>query len=191
MTSGNTAAVSFSAGPHLFRLFTYNLPALALVLFLLKNEKTARALVRPRPRDLLICGLSLAALIAIAFLLNALSSLLAPQSVAPQSMTLETPGDAVGWFALCLSCLGTGYLEESWFRLYLPLKLRNADVVPKTAVALSTLLFALCHRYEGLWGVLNAALVGAVLSLIIWKKKSFHGIALAHALYNALAYLHS
>jgi membrane protease YdiL (CAAX protease family) len=191
MTSENAAAVSFSAGRHLFRLFTYNLPALTLVLFLLRNEKTARALVRPRLRDLLICGLSLAALLAIAFLLNTLSSLLAPQSVAPQSMTLETPGDVMGWLALCLSCLGTGYLEESWFRLYLPLKLRNAGVVPKTAVSLSTLLFALCHRYEGLWGVLNAALAGAVLSLIIWKKKSFHGIALAHALYNTLAYLHN
>jgi membrane protease YdiL (CAAX protease family) len=104
-------------------------------------------------------------------------------------MALETPSDAVGWLAQCQSCLGTGYLEESWFRLYLPLKLRNAGIVSGTAVALSTLLFALCHRYEGVWGVLNAALAGAVLSLVIWKKKSFHGIALAHALYNILAYL--
>jgi membrane protease YdiL (CAAX protease family) len=184
MTSAGEINVSFSSAQHLFRFFTYNLPALALVWFLLRNEKAARALARPSLHDLLICGLSLAALIAIASLLSALSSLF-----TPQSMTLETPDDAVGWFVLCLSCLGTGYLEESWFRLYLPLKLWNVGIVSGTAIALSTLLFALCHRYEGLWGVLNAALAGVVLSLIVWKKKSFHGIALAHALYNTLSFV--
>ncbi|MDR2417763.1 MAG: CPBP family intramembrane metalloprotease [Treponema sp.] len=184
MTSTGEIIVSFSNGQRLFRLFTYNLPALALIWFLLRNEQTARALARPSPRDLLICGFSLAALIVIASLLSALSSLLTPQSI-----TLEPPDHAVGWLVLCLSCLGTGYLEESWFRLYLPLKLRNAGMVSGTASALSTLLFALCHRYEGFWGVLNAALAGAVLSFLLWKKRSFHGIALAHALYNTLGYL--
>ncbi|MDR1326278.1 MAG: CPBP family intramembrane metalloprotease [Treponema sp.] len=184
MTSANAITVSFSSGQHLFRLFTYNLPALALVWFLLRNEKTARALAKPSLRDLLVCGFSLAALIVLASLLSALSSLLSPHTTV-----LETPDDALGWFVLCLSCLGTGYLEESWFRLYLPLKLRNADMLSGTAITLSTLLFALCHRYEGAWGVLNATLAGTVLSLILWKKKSFHGIALAHALYNILAYL--
>ena len=183
MTSAAEIAVSFSSGQHLFQLFTYKLPALALVWFLLRNENAVCALARPSPRDLLICGLSLAALMLIATLLSALSSVL-----TPQSMTLETPNDTAGWFVLCLSCLGTGYLEESYFRLYLPLKLRNAGIVGGAAIALSTLLFALCHRYEGRWGVLNAVLAGAVLSFILWKKKSFHGIALAHALYNTLAF---
>jgi membrane protease YdiL (CAAX protease family) len=184
MTSTGAIPVSFSSGQHLLRLFSYNMPALALVWFLLRNEKTAHALARPSPHDLLICALSLAALIAVGSLLSALSSRL-----RLQSMTLETPDDALGWFVLCLSCLGTGYLEESWFRLYLPLKLGNAGFLRGTAIALSTLLFALCHCYEGMWGVLNAALAGAVLSFFVWKKKSFHGIALAHTLYNTLAYL--
>jgi membrane protease YdiL (CAAX protease family) len=182
MTSASEIAVAFSSDQYLFRLITYTLPALALVWFLLRNEQTARALARPSLRDLLICCLSLVALIAISSLLSALSSLF-----SSQSMRLEKPDDALDWFVLCLSCLGTGYLEESWFRLYLPLKLQNAGFVSGTAIALSTLLFALCHRYEGAWGVLNAALAGAILSLILWKKKSFHGIALAHALYNTLA----
>jgi membrane protease YdiL (CAAX protease family) len=184
MTSTGEITVSFSSSRHLFRLSTYDLPALALVWFLLRNEKTARALARPSPRDLLICGFSLVALIAIASLLSALSSLFTPQSI-----TLETPDNAVGWFVLSLFCLGTGYLEESWFRLYMPLKLQNAGIVSGTAIALSTLLFALCHRYEGFWGILNAALAGAILSLFLWKKRSFHGIALAHSFYNVLAYL--
>jgi hypothetical protein len=176
--------VSFSIPRVLPLFFIYHLPALALIGFLLRNEQRARDALRPGLQDLGFCGLALAALLGASLPLNALA-----QALRLRTPVLEPPSGAAGWAALCVASLGTGYLEEAWFRLYLPLKLRNAGAPLNAALVFSALLFALCHRYEGPCGMLNAALAAAVFSLILWKKKRFHAIALAHALYNLFSFL--
>jgi membrane protease YdiL (CAAX protease family) len=50
-------------------------------------------------------------------------------------------------------------------------------------------LFSICHIYEGPWGFLNAALSGVVLAYAFLRFRSLHGVAIAHALYNILAYV--
>jgi membrane protease YdiL (CAAX protease family) len=87
------------------------------------------------------------------------------------------------------SVLSSGYLEESYFRLYLLTRLEEADLSPRKGVFFSTLLFSLCHIYEGFPGVLTAALAGAFLSLLFLKYRSVHGLAWAHGAYNAAVYL--
>jgi membrane protease YdiL (CAAX protease family) len=94
----------------------------------------------------------------------------------------------VSWCILVISCLSTGYLEESYFRFYLLSKREEMGLGPHRAVVVSTLLFSFCHIYEGPWGFLNAAISGIVLCVIFLRFRSLHGIAIAHALYNILIF---
>jgi membrane protease YdiL (CAAX protease family) len=55
-------------------------------------------------------------------------------------------------------------------------------------VLFSTVLFSLCHIYEGPWGILNAVLAGIFLSVLFNRYRSIHGIAWAHAAYNMFVY---
>jgi membrane protease YdiL (CAAX protease family) len=89
---------------------------------------------------------------------------------------------------MALSCLSTGYLEESYFRYYLLGKLEDFGLSPLVSILMGVLLFSFCHLYEGPWGVLNAFLAGTLLSLIFVRFRSLHGIALAHGLYNIFVY---
>jgi membrane protease YdiL (CAAX protease family) len=92
-------------------------------------------------------------------------------------------------FLVFLLCLSTGYLEESFFRLYLVEKLKYLGVA--FAVGISAVLFAFFHIWEGPFGVFNAALSAVFLSRIYLSNKSIHPIALAHSTYNFLIYMMS
>jgi membrane protease YdiL (CAAX protease family) len=101
---------------------------------------------------------------------------------------VPAPAGFLPWTAAVLSSLSAGYLEESYFRWYLPARFREAGISAVLSFSVSTLLFALCHVYEGPWGFANALLAGALLSFLFVKGRSFHSIALAHGLYNVLVY---
>jgi membrane protease YdiL (CAAX protease family) len=101
---------------------------------------------------------------------------------------------------MVVSCLGTGYLEESYFRYYLLSKLD--DIIDEASykanaslprvimtVCFSTFLFSVCHIYEGPWGIVNSSLAGALLSALFIRFKSLHGIAWAHGAYNIFVYV--
>ncbi|MDR1306005.1 MAG: CPBP family intramembrane metalloprotease [Treponema sp.] len=104
---------------------------------------------------------------------------------------MPVPDNPLAWAAAVCGSLTTGYLEESYFRVYLPRRLLSAARGPVTAFAVPALIFGLCHAYEGPWGFANALLAGAFLSLIYIKTASFHGVALSHGLYNILVYLYT
>jgi membrane protease YdiL (CAAX protease family) len=55
-------------------------------------------------------------------------------------------------------------------------------------ILVSTVLFSLCHIYEGPWGVVNAVLAGILLSLTYIHYGAIHGLAWAHGLYNIFIY---
>jgi membrane protease YdiL (CAAX protease family) len=88
---------------------------------------------------------------------------------------------------MILSCLGTAYLEETYFRFYLFRQLGKSG--PAKAALVSSLLFALCHLYEGPFGALNAFLAGLLLFYIFTRSRSLHGIAWAHGAYNIFVYI--
>jgi membrane protease YdiL (CAAX protease family) len=102
---------------------------------------------------------------------------------------VPTPQSAAGWVLAALSSLSAGCLEEGYFRVYLIGHLNKTGLGLKQAAAAAVLLFSFCHWYEGLWGVVNAAAAGIVLSFLFIKFKSFYGIALAHSLYNIGVYI--
>jgi membrane protease YdiL (CAAX protease family) len=178
----------FSATAEVARIVIYNLPALALIWYLLLKVKSRRewGIGLPGKNDVISAVLALPALILIGMTIGIVSSHVGEIVYGSR---LLPPQDRISWIILVISCLSTGYLEESYFRFYLLSKRDEMGLGPHRAVVVSTLLFSVCHIYEGPWGFLNAALSGVLLSVIFLRFRSLHGIAFAHALYNVLIFV--
>jgi membrane protease YdiL (CAAX protease family) len=189
--TGQAAAeepAAFSAAAELIRIIMYTIPSLALIWHLLLQGKTLknRGIGPPGRKDLLPGLLALPSLILIGFII----ALIAPYfSEMPRAPEIAVPSTIPAWIVLGFSCISAGYLEESFFRFYLLSKREELGLGPSRAALVSTLLFSLCHVYEGPWGFLNAALAGTALAFVFLRYSSLHGIALAHGLYNLFAYV--
>ena len=186
----------FSIFRELGRTLTYTLPAIALLLFLIsrgegrqtvpgKKSFSSLKKVTPNKRDILPFLIGLPVLIIIGLFISFIMTRFVTVTPPPG---IEGPYNFWGWLVVVLACLGTGYLEELYFRQYLLSRMEPA--IPRTAVRVlfSTALFALCHIHYGPWGVLNAAIAGLFLSALFLKFRSLHGVALAHAGYNMFVY---
>ncbi|GHU54571.1 hypothetical protein FACS189442_0990 [Spirochaetia bacterium] len=169
---------AFSTAGELRRILIFNIPSLALIWYLI------RIIPRFRRQDLYSALFALPALLLSGLCIALVSSRFEPGA----GMTLEPPPDMTGWVVMILSCLSTGYLEESYFRFYLLGKLEAFGLSPLIAILIGVLLFSFCHIYEGPWGFLNALLAGIILSLVFIRFRVIHGIALAHGLYNIFVY---
>jgi membrane protease YdiL (CAAX protease family) len=139
----------------------------------------------PGKKDLIPIAMTLPALVFIGLTISLVSRFL---SEIPSGPHYLPPQGVFPWIILAITCISTAYLEESFFRFYLLSKREEMGIGPHRAVLISTLLFSVCHIYEGPWGFLNAALSGVVLAFVFLRFRSLHGIALAHALYNVLVY---
>jgi membrane protease YdiL (CAAX protease family) len=195
---GGAEAVPFSILRELGRTLTYTIPSLALLWYLIAGRKSQGKMsaieeviegVVPQKRDIFPLIIGLPGLILAGLGISVLASLLSEHFGIAAPLKAAGPSTIPGFLVMILSCLGTGYLEESYFRYYLLLKLEIP--VPNTAMraALSTALFSLCHMYEGPWGILNAVIAGLLLSALFVRCRSLHGIALAHAFYNMFVYV--
>lgn len=192
--------INFSLAGELGRTLTYTLPSLALLWYLIlgvnqteKKSFSSLGLYPAKKKDFLAFAAAFPGLVFVGLGISFLAPLFSQaESLAPPPK-IEAPETVWGWIVIAFSCLGTGYLEESYFRYYLfaaspvpsPEKLRLDSV---TKVLLSAFLFSLCHIYEGPWGILNAALAGILLSALFVRFGSLHGIAWAHGAYNVFVY---
>jgi membrane protease YdiL (CAAX protease family) len=156
---------------------------LFLVILHLDHDSVPRSFRKTDPAALGMClpGLCIT---------GALTSLGAAITGTP-GRPIPVPDNPLSWTAAILGSLSTGYLEESYFRVYLPRRLLSAEFGLVKSFALPVLVFGLCHAYEGPWGFANALVAGSFLSLVYIKTASFHGIALAHGIYNILVYLYT
>jgi membrane protease YdiL (CAAX protease family) len=188
--AGNTPgeALEFSITAETGRILMYTLPSLALVWYLLIRAKSLKemGITLPRKKDFIVAGLAFSALTLIGVTISLVSAQFGEAQAFLQSLSPQT---VTGWATLAVSCVGSAYLEESFFRFYLLSKREEMGLGPHRAVLISTLLFSVCHIYEGPWGFLNAALSGVVLAFLFQRFRSLHGVAIAHALYNILAYV--
>jgi membrane protease YdiL (CAAX protease family) len=141
--------------------------------------------LKPRLSDLGAALIAFPGLLAAGFCVSRIAPFFTMIPVIPGA---GAPGTPPQWLAAAAACIGTGYFEEGYFRLYLLSRFRDAGLTARKSVFLSVLLFSFCHVYEGFWGTLNAAAAGALLSLVFIRRRSFHGIAWAHGAYNILAY---
>jgi membrane protease YdiL (CAAX protease family) len=185
----DASALSFSINQELSRIAVYNLPALALVLYLLfRSGRPFSPLSGPWPRrgDLVTALFTLPALAALGALVSLRGTLFPEPVSAPE---LGLPHGPAAVLVMILSSLSTGYLEETYFRCYLFRRLAEGGVNLALAALVSSFLFALCHAYEGPLGALNAFLAGLLLFFIFARRRSLHGIAWAHGGYNIFVYI--
>jgi len=184
-------SVSFSVLRELGRTVTYTVPALALLWYIMSDKNGFSALRKEKPGfpDLPSFAAGFPALVIIGIAISLLVSRFSGLPWMTPPPLIESPATIPGWIVLVISCLGTGYLEESYFRYYLLTWMENP--VPNAALRIffSTALFAICHIYEGPWGIINAALAGIVLSVLFTRFRSLHGIAWAHGGYNIFVYV--
>jgi membrane protease YdiL (CAAX protease family) len=180
---------AFSLRRELGRIVSYNLPSLALIWHLiLRNDRPFSPLPGPWPRrrDLVTALFTLPALVALGALISLLGTLFPDPVSAPET---GSPQGAAAVAVMILSCLSTGYVEESFFRFYLFKRFAGGGSGPAKAALVSSLLFALCHIYEGPLGALNAFIAGLLLFYIFVRRRSLHGVAWAHGGYNIFVYL--
>ncbi len=94
------------------------------------------------------------------------SGLSAPDAL-PQYLTPVTGGDYALAFVLLVVVAVT---EETIFRGYLLLRLRNVTGSTVVALAASVLLFALGHSYEGSVGLIAVGALGLAFALVyLWR----------------------
>jgi membrane protease YdiL (CAAX protease family) len=164
------------------RSLFFRIPALVLVFRFV--DQPAR-FFRFSRGDLYCFALALPALA----LAGAGVSFAAMKSGAFPGVPVRPPESFAGWALAALASLTAGCLEEGYFRVYLIGHLNKAGLGLKKAAAAAIFLFSFCHWYEGIWGTINAAAAGLVLSFLFITFRSFYGIALAHGLYNIGVYV--
>lgn len=183
-----TELLDFDALMELNRLLVYDLPALALVLFLFLRDKKADTcgLGRPRSMDALHAVATFGGL----YLISALVAL--PQRLFPSEASLVDyigPRGLFSWSILTVSCLASAYLEEVFFRASMLSRMKDAEIPPLVRLCTMAALFSLCHLYEGVYGMSNALAAGLFLGLLYERSVSVHALAVGHALYNLSVYL--
>jgi membrane protease YdiL (CAAX protease family) len=183
--SAAESAGAFSVSGELIRIAGYNIPSLLLVVYLMSRRQRGHPALRPQSADGLSLAIALPGLLAIALVLSGIAPIFSP---VQSSLPVAAPRSILAWFVMVLSCLSTGYLEETYFRHYLSTRFEMGGLPSYLGIGISVILFALCHVYEGLWGTVNAVLAGLLLSLVYRRYGALHGIAWAHGMYNAFVY---
>jgi membrane protease YdiL (CAAX protease family) len=79
--------------------------------------------------------------------------------------------------------VSTGYREEFFFRSYL-LNAINSNGKYIVPVITSSLMFSVCHIYQGSAGIIFAFTGSIILSIIFLKNRNIHINALSHAFFN-------
>jgi membrane protease YdiL (CAAX protease family) len=180
------AVVSFNVNEELARIIVYNLPALGLIWYFLLKEPLRSVLGRLKPakNDFFPAIQVFLGLVVIGIITSNLMYLVS--QTKPEGMYIT---GLFSWIIIILSCIVTGYAEESYFRIYLLNYATLSGISPKKAIMVSLILFTVCHAYQGIIGLLTSGLAGLFLSFIYMKKKSIHGIAIGHGFYNIMSYV--
>jgi membrane protease YdiL (CAAX protease family) len=187
----------FSAYDEAFQLFAFYIPAAALVLyFCFQDTPDLTASLKRSGISLRFLRFALAVLFCTAALLLiggltvfVWSLFTEAEPFAPDIKRIASPSGPAEISLMAASCVAAAYLEEGFFRALLYGRLLVLGLKKAPAVLVASLLFAVCHLWEGLEGVAGAFLSGLFLSFLFERKKSLNLLALGHALYNITVYL--
>jgi hypothetical protein len=176
---------SFSITIEIVKILLIFIPSLAIIwYFKHKNWNIRSWIIKPGLKDLICALITLPCLMIIGFSIAFFST-----NTGSTQITLHTPSSVLGWIVLAFSCFFSAYLEEGFFRFYLLSKRNELNLGIPAALFLSTALFSICHLYAGPWWFLNSIISGLVLCLLFLRFNSLHGIAIAHGIYNIIAYI--
>jgi membrane protease YdiL (CAAX protease family) len=190
----------FSALEELFQIFAYYIPATSIVLYFCYKDTAcfsmeqsialpANQAVLSRIKSAFSVLLSAIALIFIGGVTILLEYFFTKIPVSDNFAPVKAPSGLFSVSVMAASCIIAAYLEEGFFRLLLCGRLTASGLKKSISMFISSLLFAVCHTWEGIWGVTGAFFSGLFLSFVFENKKSLHHVALCHALYNIFVYL--
>jgi membrane protease YdiL (CAAX protease family) len=184
------AGTTIEMGAYILQFLIFAIPQIFLLAYILVIQKSpplsSFGIVKPRLIDLPFALLYWAGLLALVFALGILVSLLPEaEHLLGRGFRWELATPALIPAALLFS-LVTGYREELFFRAYLLTRLSELGARPLPAIALSSILFAGGHLYQGPAGFLVALLQGFYFSLLFARGRNLHRLAWAHGLYNML-----
>ena len=185
---GNIPAevAEFSAFAELNRIILYSIPSLALVWYLLLKGKIPKNMgIKPCKNDIISGLIAFPCLFITGFATALISQNIGPSPQVPAGF----PSSVIDWTVVGISCILAAYLEESFFRYYLISKRKELNMGQVQVLIFSTLLFSVCHIYEGPWGFLNSIISGVILAFLFLRYQTLHGIAIAHGLYNIAVYV--
>jgi membrane protease YdiL (CAAX protease family) len=186
-SGGGAETAPFSVTAEFVNIIAYLIPSLALIWYLIYKSRTIELwVVRFGKKDLIAFVITLPCLLITGFFITLIGSYINAPS---ENIPMNLPSSVPEWVCLSITCLLSAYLEESYFRFYLLTKKDELNLNAVSALALSVVLFSVCHIYEGPWGFLNAVISGTVLGFVFLRYNSLHGIAIAHTLYNISIYV--
>lgn len=201
-TSASESALPFSAFDELFQILVFYIPALALVLYF-HFQYTQDLPFKKRyscgaagtftsylnyTACIILCTICL--LLIGGFTVIVESVLVKAEDFQTAfAPVVEAPSGVFAVSVMVLSCVVAAYLEESFFRALLYSRLLITGLQKAPAILTASLLFALCHAWQGFWGMSGAFLSGIFLGFLFNRQKSLNIIALGHALYNIIVYL--
>jgi membrane protease YdiL (CAAX protease family) len=177
-TAAAETAPEFSAYEEVFRLLAFYLPAAALVLYFCFKD-TQELIVIPKRsliplrflRFALAVLLCTAALLLIGGLTVFAESLFTEaEPLAPNVKRIASPRGPLEVSLITVSCVVAAYFEEGFFRMLLYERLLVSGLKKMPAILVASLLFAVCHLWEGLWGVAGAFLSGLFLAILFERK---------------------
>jgi membrane protease YdiL (CAAX protease family) len=201
-TSASESTLPFSAFDELFQILVFYIPALALVLYfsfqytqnlpLKKRYSCGAAGIFPSYLNyavcIILCTICLLLIGGFTIIVESVFTK-AEDFQTAFAPVVEAPDGAFAVSVMVLSCIVAAYLEESFFRALLFSRLLVTGLQKAPAILTASLLFALCHAWQGFWGMLGAFLSGVFLGFLFDRQKSLNIVALGHALYNITVYL--
>jgi len=187
---------SQNVDPALFNSLSFNLfyiltavPQLSLILYLMMRSPDIPGkkfgLVRFKPNYPLKALAGTAGILLVLVPLYIIHALLVSHGVI-----VEWPGMTWSFTnkamipAVFITCLTTGYLEESYFRSYLLTWGQKRGIGRAGLILGINALFAAGHLYQGPLGFLATFLIGVLLTLQFLKNRNLHLIAWSHGYYN-------
>ncbi|MBU8914231.1 MAG: CPBP family intramembrane metalloprotease [Spirochaetales bacterium] len=184
---------SWDGAYYTLTLLAVAIPQILLVVYIteLRTPGFSRRLGWRAPRMADVITLAMAA----ALLFGALTVLTVVGSLMPEQSALWEP--AVKWSftryellpLVVLSSIAVGYREEIFYRAYMIARGEEIHLHPAVVVGGSSLLFAAGHLYQGWAGFIVSFVIGATFGAVFAWRRSLHGIAIAHGLYNTLVLL--
>jgi membrane protease YdiL (CAAX protease family) len=187
-------SLSFSVSEAIFQSFTFYIPASSVVLyFYLQDTPDLQLKKSPRVTCTGIIKFIFHAVSGAVALLLIGGFIVFVEGLFPgmgfPAPDVEMPYSAAAIPTMLFYWICAAYLEESFFRALLYGRLLLSGVKKIPAAVISAVFFALCHAWEGHWGMAGAFLSGLFLSFMFERKKSLDCITASHALYNITVYL--
>ncbi len=111
------------------------------------------------------------------------------EATAPAQSVFPTPSSSTDFAAVIILSIANGFSEELVISAYLISRFRTLLNSSTKAILLSSTLFASYHVYQGVWALPPVFIGGLLFGTAFVATGRFWPLALAHALFDAVALL--